>query len=182
MVPNLHLGIQVEWKHDHSQGGEISVHHYIRRRTLCPPQTIGLPISLPWFCTCSAHLLIMQKHFLEKVSCVLSVDQCLWCSIQMATKTLWITLPKSDPVSPSAPSRILQTGRVVLEDHPLKCSSCSPEQVLSKTTPRGLLQTQLSLETPRGIITVGLPVKEATPWNLGIQWISVPAAVSSPLI
>lgn len=146
----------------HSPGGEMRMPHYVPHRPFAflrrwTPSMLSLALSL--FCL----PLITQRHYWSDVR-VVSVDQCLlvhvvrWpqrhCGSCFLTVITLSVLSLKDFASWEGSLRIL---------HPLKGSTSPPEQIPSKTIPRGLFQTQLSTEPPRGIIIVGLPVKEPHP-------------------
>lgn len=140
----------------------------------------GLPVCLPWLWAFPASP-SSHRGTVAQVSWVVSVDQCLlvhvvrWpqrhCGSCFLTVITLSVLSLKDFASCECSLRIL---------YPLKGSTSPPEQIPSKTRPRGFSQTQLSTEPPRGIITVGLPVKEPHPEIWGL-WKSIPAVCSSPV-
>lgn len=107
-------------------------------QTLCAPPN-RLPVSLPWLCTFPALLLLMQRYSWAKVSCVLSVDHCPLVHVvrgpqgQCGSCFLKVTLSLLSLLQVFC-SREGGLGTLHLQ----KGSPRSPEQALSKTTPRGL--------------------------------------------
>lgn len=123
----------------HSPGGEMRVNHYVRHRPFAflrrwTPSMPSLALSLS--ASPSSH-----RGTIGQVSWVVSVDQCLlvqvvrWpqrhCGSCFLTVITISVLFLKDFASWEGSLRIL---------HPLKCSTSPPEQIPSKTIPRGLSQ------------------------------------------